>query len=363
MVTTHYPPLVGGAASYFSMLSRAIAAAGHQPVVLTTRTADGSPREVDGLVEVRRDISELADVPRGIARWIQAAQTFAALSRLHREQPLDVVHTHASKSVTFGSAVFSAASRVPVVYDVQDFFSRPAVIRRGYDPRYIATGSAIASNLEAIGVASERILTIPSIPPDAARGEIGPRDARRARRFLFVGEINHRVKGTDVLLRAVAAAELLPTGIQFRIIGDGPDRGLDEMFVRTNGLSNVVEFAGKVTAADVIHELDAAGALVVPSRSEGMPRVIVEAFARGVPVIATAVGGIPDVVRHDETGLLVPPGDHHALAAAMMRLATHPELANRLLRAAHDWIGALPDSRGVASLVAGTYTAAVSRLD
>jgi glycosyltransferase involved in cell wall biosynthesis len=76
--------------------------------------------------------------------------------------------------------------------------------------------------------------------------------------------------------------------------------------------------------------LDASTALVLPSRSEGMGRVVVEALCRGRPVVATRVGGIPDLVRGGENGLLVEPGDTRALADALVRILTDQELAERL---------------------------------
>jgi 2-deoxystreptamine N-acetyl-D-glucosaminyltransferase/2-deoxystreptamine glucosyltransferase len=86
-----------------------------------------------------------------------------------------------------------------------------------------------------------------------------------------------------------------------------------------------------------------------------MPRVILEAFARGVPVIASAVGAIPEAVRDGATGLLVPPGDVEALAAAMLRLTDDPALASELSRNAREWVDQLPDWRRLAATVAGVY--------
>jgi glycosyltransferase involved in cell wall biosynthesis len=85
----------------------------------------------------------------------------------------------------------------------------------------------------------------------------------------------------------------------------------------------------------VSQALDEATALFLPSRSEGMGRVIVEAFCRARPVVATRVGGIPDLVEDGTNGLLVEPGDTNALADAIVRILTDRELAERLSAGAH----------------------------
>jgi glycosyltransferase involved in cell wall biosynthesis len=91
-----------------------------------------------------------------------------------------------------------------------------------------------------------------------------------------------------------------------------------------------------LTTAEVAGALDAAWALVLPSRSEGMGRVLVEAFCRGRGVVGSRVGGIPDLVEHEVSGLLVEPGDAEALAAALVHVLSDRPLAERLGAGAHD---------------------------
>jgi glycosyltransferase involved in cell wall biosynthesis len=91
----------------------------------------------------------------------------------------------------------------------------------------------------------------------------------------------------------------------------------------------------RLTQTEVSHALDESTALVLPSRSEGMGRVIVEAFCRARPVVATRVGGIPDLVEHGRNGLLVEPGDTVGLADALVRILSDRALAERLAEGAH----------------------------
>lgn len=133
-------------------------------------------------------------------------------------------------------------------------------------------------------------------------------------------------KDHATLLRAVArVAGRRP--VRLVLLGRGP---LETAIRRQAALvaGAHVEFAGFVP--DVTPHLDAADAVVLASRWEGLGLVLVEAALRGRPAVATAVGGIPDVVEHDVTGLLVPPGDDAALADAIVRVLDDPALAKRL---------------------------------
>lgn len=356
LVTTHYPPQVGGAASYFSSLAAALAERGLSVSVLTTREPGQPPESQAGRILVVRRIPRLVGAPEPVRQWTQALATFGWLIVLRVRRRIGIVHTHGSKSVTVGAAAFSWAFRVPVVYEIQDFFSRPNVIRRGARPRYVATGAAVERHLRAIGLPTDGILTITSIPPATSVALVpAPAETHGGCRFVFVGEINHDVKGTDLLLEAfrrVADAEPAAT---LALVGDGPDRIGDEVFARERLPHGRVEFLGAVRQSEVLAVLDRSDVLVVSSRSEGMPRVILEAFSRGRPVIAARVGGVPEAVREGETGLLVPSGDPAALAAAMITLARNPRLRRDLGHRGRDWVASLPGWRDLAEAVIRLY--------
>jgi len=141
-------------------------------------------------------------------------------------------------------------------------------------------------------------------------------------RALFVGVLE-RYKGIDVLLRAWERVDLGT----LRIVGDGSLSG-----VVTD--ARTVEWERRLAPHEVAHAMDDAWCLVLPSRSEGMGRVLVEAFCRARGVVATRVGSIPDLVRDGESGLLVPPDDADALAAALTRVLSDRTLAERMGAAA-----------------------------
>jgi glycosyltransferase involved in cell wall biosynthesis len=174
-------------------------------------------------------------------------------------------------------------------------------------------------------------------------------------RALFVGVLEH-YKGIDELAAAWRLAAPRLPGVTLHLVGRGTRRHVVEALRRE--LPAQTEWTGSLPTAGVAAALDAATALVLPSRSEGMGRVLVEAFCRGRPAVASRVGGIVDLVRDGENGLLVTPPDPPALADALVRLLSDPALAGRLAAGARatadDWV-ATPDEYAarLAALVAG----------
>ncbi len=138
---------------------------------------------------------------------------------------------------------------------------------------------------------------------------------------LFVGVLE-RYKGVDVLAAAWPEVAARVEGAALRIVGDGPEVGA----VARLG----VRWDRRLAPQEVAQALDEASVLVLPSRSEGLPRIAIEAFCRGRPVVGTRAGGIPDIVEDGVSGLLVPPEDPHALADALVRALTDRPLLERL---------------------------------
>jgi glycosyltransferase involved in cell wall biosynthesis len=134
-------------------------------------------------------------------------------------------------------------------------------------------------------------------------------------------------KGLPYLLRAAA---MLPD-VSFIVAGEGADRPSLERDARDLGVSDRVAFVGFRTDTRAL--LARADVVVLPSLNEGLPLAVLEAMAAARPVVATAVGGTPEIVHDRETGLLVPPADPEALARAIGELLADPPLAHRLAEA------------------------------
>lgn len=131
-------------------------------------------------------------------------------------------------------------------------------------------------------------------------------------KLITVGSLAQWYKGTDVLIDAVARCRQSGLRLHLTIVGDGACRPDLEKRVTRNGLRNQVFFAGQVTFGDAVRRLlDDAQVFVLPSRCEGLPRAMIEAMARGLPCIGSAIGGIPEILPPED---MVPPGDIAALA-------------------------------------------------
>jgi glycosyltransferase involved in cell wall biosynthesis len=140
------------------------------------------------------------------------------------------------------------------------------------------------------------------------------------------------VKGVDVLIDAWREiASTIPQAMLL-LVGDGPLREALAQRIRANGLNTSVRFLGY--RSDVEAVLRAADLCVVPSRSEGFSLAALEAMATGLPVVATGVGGLPEVVKDGETGVLVEPENPPALAKAVIRLLADPTLRSEVAAAA-----------------------------
>jgi glycosyltransferase involved in cell wall biosynthesis len=189
----------------------------------------------------------------------------------------------------------------------------------------------LADRLQASGVPAERIHVVPNgvderfspADPVAAREELGlPVEGVL---LLFVGLLVP-VKGLSVLLEALESLKDLP--LTTVLVGDGSEEPALRRQAEAAGLD--VLFAGRQPATQVHRWMAAADALVLPSLSEGRPNVVLEAQATGLAVVATAVGGTPELIDDGRTGVLVPVQDPDALAAALRRVVDDAALRQRL---------------------------------
>jgi glycosyltransferase involved in cell wall biosynthesis len=193
-----------------------------------------------------------------------------------------------------------------------------------YANKVVAVSQATKCFLTGKGVPASKIVVIRNA---IERTQILPRKAPKEMRALLgieseafvvgtVGRLNPE-KGQIVFLKALKSVLGQIPQIKALIIGEGQDRQKLENYARVNGISQHVIFAGHVShVADYYQIMDL---LVIPSFSEGLPNVLLEGMAFGIPVIATSVGGIPEIISA-ESGVLVPPGDHVRLSEEISRL-------------------------------------------
>jgi glycosyltransferase involved in cell wall biosynthesis len=137
-------------------------------------------------------------------------------------------------------------------------------------------------------------------------------------------------KGHAGLLTAVAALRSRNMSLKLKLVGDGPEEARLRGQVATLGLGDIVTFAGRLDEAATLREIGRAGLLVLPSFMEGLPVVLVEAMALGVPVVASGVAGIPELVQNAENGILFIPADWSGLSVALERILLDRAFADKL---------------------------------
>jgi glycosyltransferase involved in cell wall biosynthesis len=330
----------------------ALDAAGYECLLAASfRESDAS-----SLADARRRGCRLVDLP-ALGREVAPVADLTALAQIlrliRREQPA-IVHTHTSKAGFIGRLA-AVIARVPAVihqphghvfygyYSARRTAVFTALERQAarWTDRIITLTDRGAVEHLAHGIGrAEQYVTVPSGVPTAELRAAAParREARARLRldptaFVVVG-LGRLVpiKGFDFLVRALpAVVEQIPSA-RVLLVGEGAERPRLEALARSLGVAERLGMLGGVF--DVTTRLAAADVLAVPSRNEGMGRVIVEAMALGIPVVATAVGGIPDVVTDGESGRLVPPEDVVALAAALVELGRDEALRDKLGEAA-----------------------------
>jgi glycosyltransferase involved in cell wall biosynthesis len=263
------------------------------------------------------------------------------IRRVVRDRGIDLVHAH---SPTMG-VIARIVSPVPVVYTEHNvaesyrpptrFFNRATYSRQR---AVIAVSDAVAASVSTWRGPNVRVIpngvsvSVDPAQTSAARSELGIADDSSL--IVHVGNIRPG-KGHEVLIAAAAILRERDRRLRWASIGGEKYEG-DLARVRdraaASGVGDDVQFLGR--RADALGFVGAADVYVNPSEVEGLPVSILEAMALERPIVATAAGGVPSVIRDGETGVLVEPGDPQALADGVQRLLDDPALAKRLGAAA-----------------------------
>ena len=276
-------------------------------------------------------------------------RAIAALRRLLRERRPDVVHYHTSHAITLGTlaGLASGAARPPAVLTRRVSFSlqRNPLARVKYRFRIdhvIAVSDGVRWVLIAEGLAPERVTVIHSGIDLKPFVEVGPSAGQAFRRAAGVADgeplvgcvgalVDH--KGHRHLLDALASLSATRPGLRLALVGEGERLDHLRRQAQSLGIAEHVVFAGfRRDMPEVVRAFDL---LVLPSVSgEGSPAVVKEAMASGVPVVATELDGVREIVEDGREALLVPPGEPAPLAQAMDRLLSDAPLRRRLVEAA-----------------------------
>jgi glycosyltransferase involved in cell wall biosynthesis len=284
-------------------------------------------------------------------RGLRGALSVPLFARaLRRERP-DVFHAHLNWPLACSGGILAAASaHVPAIVatvqlfsDLPDALTMPLqrrIVTRAVG-RYVAVSRGVFRDVEqTLRVPPSRIRLVPNsvdlatfqpapLPDPAIRLQMAGRtDLPIA---LTLARLD-RQKGLTYLIRAAVRTP----NVAFVIAGDGPEREALERETRARGVSDRVRFVG--FRSDVAALLANSDLFVLPSLIEGLPLSVLEAMAACRPVVATAISGTDEVVRHRITGLLVPPSDPDVLAGAIQEIVRDQALAGRLARAGYDLV-------------------------
>lgn len=332
IVTPYYAPHVGGVQRYAERLAKEVRRSPDlQPIVITT----GSGRRIrhesrDGIPVVRLPV------------WLTLSNTpvnplwYFSIRRLLRRLHVDVVNAHAPVPL-FADMAILAAGRRPVAFtyhagSMVKHAGRVDLLLAGYE-RHLLT--RLFRRSDAV-IAVSRTSLASSVPgahtvnPGVDLEKITPSQQPWGSTLLYVGRLDRSSawKGVDVLVLAFAQLVDEQPDARLRIVGSGDARDDLAQLARSLGVGGAVEFAGELHGPQLVQAYQQARALVLPSltEAESFGMTLLEAMAAGRPVVGSAVGGIPEVVDPEVTGLLVPPGDPDALAAACRRLLTDDAL-------------------------------------
>ncbi len=336
-----YPPHRGGAEQLAARLARGLQERGHDLMVVTSHdTLDLADEEMLDGVAVRR-FPFRAALRGGDAGAI--LETRLKLARLRRRFDPHLIHLFFVGPSAFFYLTDGGTRAMPSVLTLHGEVLRGGA--GGSDSTLEKTMRAvtwITAVSQAVLQAARQMAPeiadrssvlysrLPAPEPTRAVRDSAVRDAEHPL-FVCVGRLISD-KGFDLAIRAFSTLAPSVPAARLAIAGVGPARAELETLRDTLGLRDRVEFLGWLESDQVPDLLSRATAVLIPSRREGLSLVAIQSAQLATPVIATTVGGLPEVVAHHETGLLIPPADPAALTDALSHLLQHPDEATRLGR-------------------------------
>jgi L-malate glycosyltransferase len=325
----------GGIERQFNMLARALREHGYE-VHLGCMRREGTFLEGLGNIE---------EFPTGggFFRW-KALESRWRIARFLRKHKVQVAQSFDFYSNLMMVSVAKLA-RVPVVIACQNQIgdlltstqNRAEITNFRLCARVVCNSRAAAERLRRFGLPATKLVVIPNGISEAPTVAEPAFERQPGRVYVaLIARMNSDVKNHDVFLRAAAKVLVHRADTEFLLVGDGPLRHSLELLARELRIASRVKFLGD--RRDVPAVLAAVDISVVPSRTESLANVVLESMAAGKPVVASNVGGLPEVVHHAKTGLLVRAGDENELASAIELLISRPDLREEYGRAGQQFV-------------------------
>jgi glycosyltransferase involved in cell wall biosynthesis len=387
LVSQEYPPETasGGIGSQTYLKAHGLAQLGHEVVVISASHDLRASERKDGPVRVIRiaGYHGRMQLNTELARWVtHSAEVAATLAALHARTPFDVVdfpewgcegYVHLLNRAEWDSIPTVIQLHGPLVMFAHtmgwpdpdsDFYRIGIEMERTclrLADRIFSSGACSADWCSRhYGLASERIPILHAgVDMHLFRPGAAPKEPRPT--IVFVGKIQP-AKGVDLLVEATCRIARDHPDVQLRLIGTGDEEYCRKLRAQAAalGLPDLLDFAGFIRSSELSTQLNRAHILAVPSMYEGGPGyVYLEAMACGLPVIACAGSGAGEVVRHQETGLLVAPRDLDGLAAALKMLLANPSLCREMGQRGRAFVEAEADSRVCSKRLEGLYRSVV----
>lgn len=283
-----------------------------------------------------------------------------------QEQAIDVLHLHGYKADVYGYLACRNTSTKLIstchLWTHGDMALRfyslvDRIVLRRF-PTVVAVSENIAASLRRLGVSSEKIRVIDNgidtLPFTSAEPSL--RSDLLAGSAPIVGLVGRlaRQKGPDYFLKAATMVKRHYPDALFVFVGQGPEKEILQAAVKRLSLEENVIFVGR--RGDMPGVYTSLDVLVLPSRDEGMPMTIIEALAAGTPVIATRVGSVPELIKDEQTGLLLEPGDIEGLSNAIIRLLADSDLRQRYAQAGQQLVREQYSADAMAAKYLSLYT-------
>ncbi|WP_336728400.1 glycosyltransferase family 4 protein [Cellulosimicrobium cellulans] len=365
LVASSFDPHTGGVESHVRHVARVLAARGTAVEVWTVDRGERlGTRRVDGVLVRYLPTPQPSSRPGDVARFALAAPSAAvAWGRAFRAFRPDVLHVQCFGPNGAYALGLRTLTRTPLVVsshgetfaDDHAVFEHSRLLRAALERSIGVAGAVtgcsrvVADDLVRFGAPDA--VVVPNgvdlaghdaVGHDVARHDLAdhrpeddgaPREPARSGPVrepvvVAVGRIEH-VKGFDLLVDAFASSPLRDRA-RLVVVGDGSEAGALRRRVASAGLTDRVELPGRLDPSEVAARLAAADVVVVPSRADAAPLVVLEAWRSGRPLVATVRGGPPEIVTDGVDGVLVDPQDTQALATAVLGLLDDPERAQRI---------------------------------
>jgi glycosyltransferase involved in cell wall biosynthesis len=346
-ITPFFTPIAGGSAVAPYHLAKYLARRGHEVFIFTSDFGRNLAKFND-----EKDIIIVESKTK--LKMLNVFYTPSLKSKLEGCDKLDILHFHNFRTYQ-NYVAYNYAKKTNTPYVLQAHGSIPRIGKKGlkwiYDiligyrllkdaSKVIALSKAEAEQCKTMGVPEEKIVII-SNGIDLSEYVNLPLKGTFKRKFnipedkkiiIYLGRI-HKIKGLDLLIRAYAHLKNKMNFEDTILVIVGPNDGyLSEVrsLVQSLGISRFVIFTGALYGKDKLGAYVDSDVVVLPSRYETFPNVVLEAYACSKPVVTSNVEAIPDIVLHGETGLLFQAGDVKELASAIAYMLTHPEEAERM---------------------------------